>query len=44
LRSIERYVTPELAYVLEIERAKLKVGEMEDIAPSALRVTIDLSA
>jgi ketosteroid isomerase-like protein len=37
---IERYVTPELAYVLEIECAKLKVGGREDIAPSALRVTM----
>jgi ketosteroid isomerase-like protein len=37
---IEKYVTPELAYVVEIERAKLKVGGREDIAPSALRVTM----
>jgi ketosteroid isomerase-like protein len=37
---VERYVTPELAYVLEIERARLKVGGREDIAPTALRVTM----
>jgi ketosteroid isomerase-like protein len=40
LRSIERYVTPELAYVVRVERAKLKVGAMEEFAPSALRVTM----
>jgi ketosteroid isomerase-like protein len=37
---IERYVTPELAYVLEIEQAKAKVGGREDVAPSALRATM----
>jgi ketosteroid isomerase-like protein len=37
---IEKYVTPELAYVLAIERAKAKVGEREDIAPIALRATM----
>jgi ketosteroid isomerase-like protein len=37
---IERHVTPELAYVVEIERAKGKVGEREDIIPYALRATM----
>jgi ketosteroid isomerase-like protein len=37
---IEKYVTPELAYVVEIERAKAKVGGREDIAPTALRTTM----
>jgi|SRR5215216_4210071 len=37
---IEKYVTPELAYVVEFERAKAKVGEREDIAPIALRATM----
>ncbi len=37
---IEKHVTPELAYILEIERAKAKVGGREDIAPSALRETL----
>jgi ketosteroid isomerase-like protein len=37
---IERHVTPELAYVVEIERAKGKVGEREDITPFALRATM----
>jgi ketosteroid isomerase-like protein len=37
---IGKYVTPELAYVVEIERAKAKVGKSEDITPYALRVTM----
>jgi ketosteroid isomerase-like protein len=37
---IEKYVTPELAYVVEIERAKGKVGGREDITPYALRATM----
>ena len=37
---IERYVTPELAYVVEIERLKAKVGGSADIAPIALRATM----
>ena len=37
---IAKYVTPELAYVVEIERAKAKVGAREDITPYALRVTM----
>ena len=35
-----KYVTPELAYVLLIERDKVKVGGGEETAPSALRVTM----
>jgi ketosteroid isomerase-like protein len=37
---IERHVTSELAYVVEIERAKAKVGGSEDITPFALRATM----
>jgi len=37
---IERYVTPELAYVVQVERAKAKVGGSEDIAPIVLRSTM----
>ena len=37
---IEKYVTPELAYVVEIERAKAKVGGSDDIIPFALRATM----
>jgi ketosteroid isomerase-like protein len=36
---VARYVTPELAYTVEVELAKAKVGEREDIAPISLRVT-----
>src|SRR5918992_654850 len=37
---IEKHVTPELAYVVRVERARAKVGGSEDIAPIALRVTM----
>jgi hypothetical protein len=37
---IEKYVTPELAYVVKLERHKAKVGGREDIAPTALRATM----
>ena len=37
---IEKNVTPELAYVVEIEQAKAKIGVSEDITPFALRVTM----
>jgi ketosteroid isomerase-like protein len=37
---IERYVTPKLAYVVRIERAKAKVGGREDITPITLRATM----
>jgi hypothetical protein len=40
LETAAKYATPELAYILEIERAKAKVSAREDIAPSALRVTM----
>jgi ketosteroid isomerase-like protein len=32
-------VTPELAYIVEIERVWAKLGTRQDIAPYALRVT-----
>jgi ketosteroid isomerase-like protein len=38
--TVAKYVTPELAYVLLIERDKVKVGGSEDTAQSALRVTM----
>jgi ketosteroid isomerase-like protein len=37
---IEKNVTPELAYVVEIEQAKAKIGGGEEITPFALRVTM----
>ena len=39
---VEKYVTPRLAYVVHIERAKAKIGGREDVAPLALRVTMIL--
>jgi ketosteroid isomerase-like protein len=37
--SVAEYVTPELAYIVEVERLEAKVGGREDITPFALRVT-----
>jgi ketosteroid isomerase-like protein len=37
---IEKYVTPELAYVVQIERVKAKIGGSQDITPFDLRVTM----
>jgi ketosteroid isomerase-like protein len=37
---VAKYVTPELGYIVEIERTKAKVGRREDVAPSALRATM----
>jgi ketosteroid isomerase-like protein len=38
--NVAKYVTPELAYVVWVERQQAKVGRREDIAPSDLRVTM----
>ncbi len=38
--TVAKYVTPELAYVMWIERAKAKIGGRPDAAPFALRVTM----
>jgi ketosteroid isomerase-like protein len=40
--NIAKYVTPELAYIVEVERYKAKVGGSEDVVPVALRVTSTL--
>jgi ketosteroid isomerase-like protein len=37
---VEKYVTPELAYVVQIGRVKAKIGGSEDIIPFDLRVTM----
>jgi hypothetical protein len=37
---VSRYVTAELAYVVQIERAEAKIGGREDITPYAVRSTI----
>src|SRR6266446_3764355 len=36
---VAKYVTPELAYMVWVERAKAKLGGREEIGPHALRVT-----
>ena len=40
VENVAKYVTPELAYVVWLEQAKVKLGGMEDFAPSTLRVTM----
>ena len=37
---VAKYVTAELAYVVQLERAEAKVGAREDIAPIATRSTM----
>lgn len=37
--TISKYVTPDLAYVVEVERLRAKVGGREDVAPVNLRCT-----
>jgi ketosteroid isomerase-like protein len=36
---VAKYITPELAYMVWVERTKAKVGGREEITPFALRVT-----
>jgi ketosteroid isomerase-like protein len=38
--TVAKYVTPELAYVVQMERLKAKVGGREEITPYALRATM----
>ncbi len=38
--TVSKYVTPNLAYIVEIERLAAKIGDSEDITPYALRVTM----
>ena len=40
--TLQWHVTPELAYVVWVERNKARVGERKDIAPFDLRVTMIL--
>jgi ketosteroid isomerase-like protein len=37
---VAKYVTAELAYVVQIERAEAKIGAREDITPYAVRSTM----
>ena len=36
---LAKYVTPELAYLVEVHRGKARFGARQDIAPFALRLT-----
>ena len=38
--EVSRYVTPELAYVVRVERVEAKVGGREELSPVSLRVTM----
>jgi ketosteroid isomerase-like protein len=38
---VAKYVSAELAYVVQIERAEAKVGAREDISPLAVRATMN---
>ena len=40
IENVAKHVSPEFAYVVRVERTKAKFGGREDIAPSALRVTM----
>jgi|SRR5215204_3189760 len=40
--TVGKYVTPELAYVVWVERSKAKAGGRQDVLPFALRVTMIL--
>lgn len=40
--NVAKYITPELAYVVWVERTRAKVGGRQDVAPFALRVTMIL--
>ena len=37
--NVAKYVSSELAYIVEVERYQAKIGGREDITPVALRVT-----
>lgn len=37
--QVSRYVTPELAYIVELEQYRAKVGTSEDVTPVSVRVT-----
>ncbi len=39
VENIVKYATDELGFIVEVERARVKVGGREDFAPIALRVT-----
>jgi hypothetical protein len=40
VENVMKYITPELAYVVRVERSKAKVGGQEAVTPFSLRVTM----
>ncbi len=38
--EVSRYVTPEIAYVVRVERTETKIGGQEELSPVSLRVTM----
>ena len=40
VENVVKYVTPELAYVVRVERSKSKVGGQEAVTPVSLRATM----
>jgi len=42
VETVSKYVTPELAYIVRVERSKAKVGGQETVTPISLRVTMIL--
>jgi len=40
IEVISKYVTPELAYIVQIEWLKARIGASKEISPAALRVTM----
>ena len=40
VENVVKYVTPELAYIVRLERAKAKVGGQQAVTPISLRVTM----
>ena len=40
VEDVSKYVTPELAYIVRIERAKAKVGGQDAVTPISLRATM----
>jgi ketosteroid isomerase-like protein len=40
VEEVSKYVTPELAFIVRIERAKAKVGGQQAVSPIALRATM----
>ena len=37
--NVVKYVTPELAFIVEVERFEVKIAGREEVAPVALRTT-----